>query len=338
MTISWVAASAPGRICLAGENLDWMTGGRSVVTSISLRTYATFSRSGPPDSLIMRSLSPFYMSRRVPLEELRIYLGDELDYIQASAKVVDDLLPSAPGGTVSVRTELPVRSGVSSSAALTLAVVGALLAANDVRPDTEIIRNLAHSAESDELRTGAGWMDFLACGEGGVGEVVSSNPPRFCRISNRLSPAIILIDTGHRSTSEILRLQRSRWVRNDPDISAYAEEAETVAGQLIQAIREVGIADTSVTRLIQRAHGLLRDRLHCTTPLIDRCVDICLQSGSYAAKLSGCGHGGCVFALVPERHVPRVVTAITPLPVQIFETASDETGFSWGDAGSRRTD
>ena len=33
-------ASVPGRICLAGESLDWMTGGNSVTAAVPLRTRA----------------------------------------------------------------------------------------------------------------------------------------------------------------------------------------------------------------------------------------------------------------------------------------------------------
>ncbi|HUZ27475.1 MAG TPA: hypothetical protein VMV07_27305 [Streptosporangiaceae bacterium] len=41
-----VTASVPGRICLAGESLDWMTGGSSVTAAIPLRTQVTAWQAG----------------------------------------------------------------------------------------------------------------------------------------------------------------------------------------------------------------------------------------------------------------------------------------------------
>jgi mevalonate kinase len=51
--------------------------------------------------------------------------------------------------------------------------------------------------------------------------------------------------------------------------------------------------------LISRGHQLLTSYMGCSTPLIDRCVTACLEAGAYGAKLTGSGHGGCLFALVP---------------------------------------
>lgn len=54
----------------------------------------------------------------------------------------------------------------------------------------------------------------------------------------------------------------------------------------------------------------------CSTPLTDRCVTACLEAGAYGAKLTGSGHGDCMFAVVPNDRVPTVVAALDTLPVR----------------------
>jgi galactokinase len=44
-------------------------------------------------------------------------------------------------------------------------------------------------------------------------------------------------------------------------------------------------------------------------------VDACLAGGAFGAKLTGSGHGGCLFTLVPADRVDAVRAAVRSLPV-----------------------
>lgn len=59
-------ASVPGRICLAGESLDWMTGGNSVTAAVPLRTRVTAWRAAGSDALALISGPPLYRPRQWP--------------------------------------------------------------------------------------------------------------------------------------------------------------------------------------------------------------------------------------------------------------------------------
>lgn len=169
-------ASAPGRLCLAGESLDWMMGGRSLVAAVPLRTTVAVTLSACPEPLLLRSSAPLNWSRVVHTPWLGAYAGDELDLLQAAARIA--LRGRVASGIVDVDTELPVGAGLSSSAALALAASAALLAAGTgVVPDADQVCGVAYSAEHGEMRTGAGWMDFMACAHGGVAEITGSTPP-----------------------------------------------------------------------------------------------------------------------------------------------------------------
>jgi mevalonate kinase len=55
--------------------------------------------------------------------------------------------------------------------------------------------------------------------------------------------------------------------------------------------------------------------MRCSTPLIDTCADACLTAGAYGAKLTGSGHGGCLFALVAPEQIAAVLATLRHLPV-----------------------
>ena len=71
------------------------------------------------------------------------------------------------GGTMSITSDVEMGSGVSSSAALECAVLGALATAADLRIDRIELARIAQRAENDYVGAPTGMMDQLAslCGE-----------------------------------------------------------------------------------------------------------------------------------------------------------------------------
>ena len=327
---SSVTASAPGRICLAGESLDWMTGDPSIVSAIPLRTTVTVRPAYRPGSIELRAAAPLWSSREIPAESLDHYAGDELDHLQASVRVVARRGGNRLGGTVvESTTALPIAAGVSSSAAVTVAAAAALLLATDrAIPPPQTVASLAFRAESIELETGAGWMDFLACTYGGVREIFPGRRPLAVRLAETINMPIVLIDTGQRhSTAEVLASKRDRFRAGEPDIRRYADRATGIVSEMADALRAEHPDYPAIGALISEGHRLLRDRVRCSTPLIEECVSRCLTSGALGAKVSGSGHGGCLFALVGWDALEPVRSALATLPVRLSVfTASDAHG------------
>lgn len=128
----------------------------------------------------------------------------------------------------------------------------------------------------------------------------------------------MLIDTRERRhTSRILASKRDRWRGGDADMAVYADQAPAVVDKLAAALRHTPVDHASVGALLLDAQRLLAERVHCSTPLIDVCVQRCMRAGAYGAKLTGSGHGGCLFALVPESGIGSVLRALDSLPVHV---------------------
>jgi galactokinase len=325
-------ASVPGRICLAGESLDWMTGGNSVTAAVPLRTRVTAWRASGSDALALISGPPLYQTRLVPAARAAasVYDGDVLDHMQAAAKVT---LPAADlaGVVVTASTDLPVGAGVSSSASLTLAVVAALAALqHGAAPGTADACDLARQAETGELGTGAGWMDFLACASGGVNQISAGSQPHAALITASLPLPVVLIDTRQRrATATVLASKRERFQAREPAMLAYVAETAALVQALTALLRSPQPDYREAGRLLSAAHALLRDQVACSTPLIEECVSRVLAAGAYGAKLSGSGHGGCLFALVPDDSVAAVLASVAGLPVHaVALPRSDPAGLA----------
>ncbi|WP_067839754.1 mevalonate kinase family protein [Nocardia lijiangensis] len=317
---SSVTASAPGRVCLAGESLDWMTGDPSIVSAIPLRTNVTAYSSHRPGPIELRAGAPLWRSRSITLPELGSYVGDDLDHLQATARVLARRCGERLTGTmIESTTGLPIAAGVSSSAAVTVAASAALLLLADRSlPRQDVVAAMAYRAESIELETGAGWMDFLACTYGGVRQVFPGQRPRAVELTDRIGMPIVLIDTGQRHcTAEVLASKRDRFRSGEPGVRHYAERAPGIVSDMADALRAEHPDYPAIGALLTEAHRLLRDQVQCSTPLIEECIARILPAGAFGAKLSGSGHGGCLFALVGWDDLEPVRRALSTLPVRV---------------------
>jgi len=293
-----------------------MMGGSSITAAIPLRTRvrAWFSRRAA--AVVLSSGLPIQRVQVLASTASDVDATDPLAYLHASVRAVMQGRDSA-GLLLHASTELPVGAGLGSSAALTLASVASVahLTGNQ-DPEIGTICALARRAECDELHTGAGWMDFLACGYGGVNRVVAEEIPRVQRILTCLHVPIVIVDTLlRRHTKRVLASKKQRFLAGDRAILEYAQVTTQIVGELNSELHHRRIDYSAVGRLLTAAHEQLRDRVGCSTELLDTCISRMLAAGAYGAKLSGSGYGGCLFALVPEDALLNVLASVESLPV-----------------------
>lgn len=316
MAPRWAEVTVPGRICLAGENLDWMIAGRSIVSTFDRMATVSFAVDERTKGITLAAAEPVFKSRRASFDRIASP-KDELRLLDAVVRTVNNRVSALPNGVLRSKTDFPVAAGLSSSAAVSLAAAAALLAVSGRSVAQEEITEVAYFAECFELDTGAGWMDFLACSYGGLNIVSATTPPSRTQIAQDLPVKIVLVDTLQpRVTGDVLARRRARFYCGEPGIMRYCTETLAVVESLADHVTDPILDLPRIGSLVTLAHAYLRDLLGCSTPLIDMCVQRCLSAGALGAKLSGSGHGGCLFALVYPSDVDEVVASLRGLPVR----------------------
>lgn len=272
----------PTRICLAGEDLDWI-GGRCVCVAIQLRTKVHLGPSPAP------------------------YTGPYLDAVWGRLTERN----GAPAPTVTVSTEAPTGSGLSTSTSLVLALSVACaqaLGRAAFSPD-KLIR-FAYEIERDI--TNGGGMDHVAIVRGGVTYVdgrLEGPPELLGGLSWPAGLAILVIDSRLRKESGVhLRETRQRVARGEPQVVEYMRVATAAAEAVWEALCHEDYP--GLCSAINAAHDAMRDHQKMSNARLEKLRATALAAGCQAVKLTGSGQGGCLFAIVPADDAEPMMTEL----------------------------
>lgn len=331
-----LVVSAPGRLCLFGEHQDYL--GLPVIAAAIDRRLTLSARATAPGSF---RLALPDVGRTVALVDRGVPLRYRAarDYFRS---VYNTLLAEGlrwpSGWRGSVRSEIPINAGTSSSTALSVAWTRFLLAAAEDRrgEDAEAVARLAHRAEVVEFGEPGGIMDHFACALGGV-LAIDSRRRRATRIDSAthaaaglgtfvlghsLEPKDTLATLAQVKGTVLDAVARMREVWRLFDLaSTPLDEARERLGALAPAhaaLLEANLIDRDLLRiarsvlethpldharfgaLLTRHQEQLRRR-GVSTRKIERLLEAALAAGAFGGKLNGSGGGGCLFAYVPER-------------------------------------
>lgn len=231
-----MVVSAPGRVCLFGEHMDWC-GYYVIPAAIEMRVYV--EASPLIGSMVqVHSFKPFQTHESFDLKDLKLNSASELRYVGSvlKAMLLEGIIPT--DRALSLRflrasdiridpdivnvnerfDDLPVQKGLSSSAALCVAVAAAVSlitrlsssAASSHLPRSPLVSslaetidrnvaeyaNLAYVGERKILGVNCGQMDQYASAYGGVLFVdCRSEPAEVRRISVRGKVPLVIGDT-----------------------------------------------------------------------------------------------------------------------------------------------
>jgi galactokinase len=153
---------APGRVNLIGEHTDY-NDGFVMPTAIGLTTQVAICALDEP-KLIVRSQEfpqPFeFDTTNLPKHRL----GEWCDYVLGVAVMLQETGQSIHGAGLLIRGEVPVGSGLSSSAAVEVASALALMSLNGTQLALPDVARLCQRAENDFIGARVGIMDqFVSC-------------------------------------------------------------------------------------------------------------------------------------------------------------------------------
>lgn len=307
-----VHAFAPGRVNLIGEHTDH-TGGRCLPMAVSMGVTVRGRRGG--DRVVLSSAE-------VPgTADVALDVSDpaavEPPWARYVAGVVAELRPDG-GFTGELRSDVPVGAGMSSSAALEVAVALALGFAGDV----EALAALGQSAEHRATGVPCGILDQLASAAARDGHafVLDCHTLERTHVPVPDGIEVRVVHSGQERTlvgsayaerraqceaAEAvvgpLRLAGPADVSgiDDPVLRRRARHVVTENQRVLDAADALGTGDLAgLGALLDEGHRSLRDDFEVSTPTVDATVErLRWQPGVHGVRLMGGGFGGCVVAV-----------------------------------------
>jgi galactokinase len=335
---SHVIAFGPGRVNLIGEHTDYNQGLAlpfAIADGVTVEARARGSRRIDVTALDVGEHDAFELDLLEPAEGWRAFVrGAAGELLSAGVKLA--------GASLSISGTVTRGAGLSSSAALEVALVLALLAVADApEPDRIELAKLCSRIENDWVGAQTGLLDQIAslCGE----------PERALQIDFRTLEVwpvgfalgdfkLVTLDSGEEHThagsgynqrrEECAEAAERLGVESLRD--ATIEMAEQLASPLSLRVRHVVSENDRVRaaaralercdmeelgRLLDASHTSLRDCYEVSTPAVEKAVARCKRAGALGARIMGGGFGGNVLALLPaDASAPEGAVEVRPGP------------------------
>ncbi len=278
---------APGKVILFGEHA--VVYGRPAVAVPVTQVWATAEMQAGGTDLTLRAVDlgqEFSLADAPADEPLAAAVRLTLDHLQAEL----------PAATLTVRSTIPIASGMGSGAAVAVAVIRALAAFLGAPLADEVVSGLAYQVEKLHHGTPSG-IDNTVVTYARPVYFVRGQPIQTFRIARPFR--LLIADTGVPSPTRLtVGDVRQGWQRGPARYERIFDRIGRIATAARGAIESGRL--TELGPLMNQNHALLR-ALEVSSPELDALAQAALAAGAEGAKLSGGGRGGNLIVLVrPE--------------------------------------
>ena len=283
--------SAPAKIILLGEHAVVYGVPAIALPVLNLRACATYRPSLQPLSITARDLglrltfgTPAHQQDASPLALLMQQTADRLDL-------------KCPTGDITLSSDIPISSGLGSSAAVAAATARAIAALHQRKLPADVLNAIVYESERLQHGSPSGIDNTVVVYEKPILFRRDEPPQPLCA---RGEFTMLIANSGQPASTRLAVSHVSRLHQEDPAaIERVFAQIEVLVNEAKDCL-QLGLPER-LGDLMSRNHRLLQ-RLEVSSPRLDRLVDAALESGAHGAKLSGGGMGGNMVALVAESH------------------------------------
>ncbi len=296
-----ITCSAPGKVYLFGEHAV-VYGENAICCAIELRTKVHAEKA--EDVIIESVLGTTGMDI-----EVHPYVCHVLKKMQQFADI--------KGIRFKIESELPVGSGLGSSAAVTVASIEALNQLYGCGLSLEDIAGLGHEIEKT-VQGNASPTDTYVSTMGGVVMI-----PQRKKLKTIKCP--IVVGNTHKFSSTKELVANVAKLRNEfPDI--IDPILSDIGRMSLLAEKSVNEKDyKTIGKLMNVNQGLL-DAIGVGSAELSSLVYAARNSGAICAKITGAGGGGCMIALAEDNNASDIVNAIEDVGGSAIITRNTEEG------------
>ncbi|WP_409199520.1 mevalonate kinase [Methanobrevibacter sp. DSM 116169] len=287
-----VIASAPGKVILFGEH-SVVYGEPAIAGAVNKRAVVKIKKS-PTDKTILKS-HDLNFEAEINSKSKKYYLKKGkpgiIRYILEALYQHHDHSPIE----ITLSSNIPIGSGLGSSAAVTVATLAALYKYHGKKFSRRTLADDAHNIE-ETVQGIASPLDTLVCTNGGL--IYLSRDRRFQRLKiNFHTPFVIGYTSKHGNTGKMVKDVRDLKENNPGTVALIISSMGVLTNSGKYALLNNDV--NKIGELMNINHGLL-DALGVSTPELSRMVYLARKKGAIGAKITGAGGGGSIIALCPD--------------------------------------
>jgi galactokinase len=325
----WVVR-APGRVNLIGEHTDYNDG---FVLPLAIDRAVWIALRGRPDRRVLVHSVDFQVSGEFSIDELSNQKAGWLEYLKGVAWSLEEAGHRLSGWEGVVRGDVPVGAGLSSSAALEMAIARAFHAAGAESLDRwdwepAVMAKLGQRAENRWVGVNCGIMDQLisAAGRQGCAMLIDCRSLQTQPVPFPPGCAVVILDTAtrrglldsaynqRRAQCEAaarffgvpalrdvdLGLLNARGDGLDESTRRRARHVISENHRTVEAVEAMRLGDLATLGLLMnQSHASLRDDYEVSSEALNAMVESAkAHPACYGARMTGAGFGGCAVAVI----------------------------------------
>ncbi len=330
-----LSVSSPGRICLFGEDVDYM---RLEVITMAINQRIEIKGKVTNDGIIRINLSDY--NKKIKFSNQKQKIKTKRDYIASAFNLYYEELPSNFGVKMNVSSNLPIGKGLSSSSAFVSALVAFFDRAAGLDSSNHELARKAYQAEVVNMGEPGGIMDHFASIMGGIIYLECSEPYK-CEILDLDLKGLVIGDTLKRKETVETLIVRKREIESGIREMINYDDSFNIMTYTLNEVKELynkkksvnvkrllgilGIRDVvregyailkskdinkrKIANLINKHHKFQSEYFENVTEKMQELIDISKKNGALGCKLLGSGNGGSFLAFAPGRE-DEVIKAI----------------------------
>ncbi|WP_394731155.1 galactokinase [Altererythrobacter sp. GH1-8] len=320
------SAVVPGRVNLIGEHTDY-NGGMVLPAALSVRLEATLIPRADDDITVIAE-SHAGPAKRTLSDQASGHWSDPCVGALREANALGLL---TGGASLNVHSTIPEGAGLSSSAALIVAILKAARAVTDGAQTDIELAIAARRVENSYMGVPCGIMDQMAVALATPGSAMALDTKSidYKLVSLPSSHQFVVIHSGikrkltdGRYAARKLECDRAKKYFGtddlcliEPEVLARVESNEpflrramhcaTEHRRVLAAIDALQSGDIeTLGRMMNESHASMRDVFEISLPQIDALVQSAFELGAIGARLTGGGFGGCIVACIERNSQP----------------------------------
>ena len=351
-----VISKAPGRVCLFGDHQDYL--GLPIIACAINRFVEIHGMANDSEEILIE-MPDMKTSRSFHIHDPFDHLenGDHIASVVRVVRRYGCILDK--GYTITIKGNVPINAGLSSSSAVVVAWIRFLLDAFgcNQKVTDELVAKFAYEAEVVEYNSPGGRMDQYTIAIGDIIFLETGDSAKYKKIERSLSSLVIGESGIPKNTMGLLSdLKRKALdsieavLEYDLDFNLHSAVLEDIdkysdiiseelqpffyssiknhmiTREALAALNEETLNYERIGALMNEHHSVLKNILKITTPKIDNMIDAALEAGAYGAKIVGSGGGGSICAISSKQNKQRVIDNILAAGAKDAYTVSVTSG------------